>query len=222
MQVTLIHNTPLSVLKTAIRTCWDSHCKSDDMGDMDLKLIDRVCNEYRHQSVMEHIVYTFDIRDIPRFVLQELVRHRIASYSVKSTRYTLKELKNEEPFIGAECLDRAKKFIYLSDNPVISAVSTIQLETLRQTMSMSKVSNDTIKPLVPECYLTNLVMTINARSLLNLLSLRLGKQALKEIRDLSKLILDAIPNDHHILFKNILLLNEGAKDVEKDMGIITP
>jgi len=31
-------------------------------------------------------------------LLQELARHRIASLSVKSTRYTLKELKDCKPF----------------------------------------------------------------------------------------------------------------------------
>jgi len=31
-------------------------------------------------------------------VYKELARHRIASLSVKSTRYTLKELKSEQPF----------------------------------------------------------------------------------------------------------------------------
>lgn len=45
-----------------------------------------------HNSVLEHNVMTFIIKGTSRGVLQELVRHRIASYSVRSTRYTLDEL----------------------------------------------------------------------------------------------------------------------------------
>lgn len=45
-----------------------------------------------HNSVLEHNVMSFLIKGTSRGVLQELVRHRIASYSVRSTRYTLDEL----------------------------------------------------------------------------------------------------------------------------------
>lgn len=53
-------------------------------GEEDLKLIERLRND-GHHSVFEHIYYTFEIDGISRALLQELVRHRIASYSVKST-----------------------------------------------------------------------------------------------------------------------------------------
>ena len=45
-----------------------------------------------HHSVLEHNVMSFIIKGTSRGALQELVRHRIASYSVRSTRYTLDEL----------------------------------------------------------------------------------------------------------------------------------
>lgn len=99
MKVTLLHNTPLDVCAQAIRTCWQSFDKSDNGGEKDKALIDRVGNKYKHASTLENIVYTFYVQGISRAVLQELARHRMASLSVKSTRYTLKELKKEEPFI---------------------------------------------------------------------------------------------------------------------------
>ena len=98
MEVTLMHNTPLDICAYAIRTCWQSFDKSDEGGEKDKALIDRVGNKYKHSSTLEHLVYTFYIKGISRALLQELARHRVASLSVKSTRYTLKELKNTKPF----------------------------------------------------------------------------------------------------------------------------
>ncbi len=98
MKVTLLQNTSLTICASAIRTCWQSFDKSDNGGEKDRELIDRVGNKFKHASPLEHLVYTFYIQGISRALLQELSRHRIASLSVKSTRYTLKELKNEESF----------------------------------------------------------------------------------------------------------------------------
>lgn len=44
---------------------------------------------YHHGSVAEHVNLTFLIKGTSRGVLQELARHRIASYTVRSTRYTM-------------------------------------------------------------------------------------------------------------------------------------
>ena len=98
MQVELLHYTPLHVCSHAIRTCWNSHNKSDK-GKLDESLIYRVGNINKHKSVLEHLFYSFDIKGISRACLQELARHRMASLSVKSTRYTLKELNKEDSFL---------------------------------------------------------------------------------------------------------------------------
>ena len=104
MTVTLLHNSPLYIAAHGARTCWDSGDKSDTVnnicGDKDRELIDRVGNKFRHASILEHLVYTFYIEGVSRALLQELARHRIASYSVKSTRYTISELRKEDSFIS--------------------------------------------------------------------------------------------------------------------------
>ena len=50
MQVELLHYTPLHVCSHAIRTCWNSHSKSDK-GKLDENLIYRVGNINKHKSV---------------------------------------------------------------------------------------------------------------------------------------------------------------------------
>ena len=110
MKITLQHHTPLIFCANAIRTCWQSFDKSDEGGEKDRELIDRVGNKFKHASTLEHLVYNFYIQGISRALLQELARHRIASLSVKSTRYTLKELKNEEIFTCKEYRKRNETF----------------------------------------------------------------------------------------------------------------
>ncbi|WP_192866388.1 FAD-dependent thymidylate synthase, partial [Campylobacter jejuni] len=95
MQITLLFHTPLSVCSHATRTCWQSFEKGDCGGEKDKELIDRVGNKFKHASTLEHLNYTFYIQGISRACLQEVARHRHTSPSVKSTRYTLKELRNE-------------------------------------------------------------------------------------------------------------------------------
>jgi thymidylate synthase (FAD) len=200
MQITLIHHTPLEVCAHAIRTCWQSFDKSDEGGDKDKALIDRVGNKYKHASTLEHIVYTFYIQGISRALLQELARHRMASLSVKSTRYTLKELKNRPPF-KEDDFKEAEKFIVLTDNVMVDIASIKALNNL-QLVLKEGVSNDIAKFCLPESYKTELTWTINARSLQNFIELRSNKSALWEIRNMANALYENLPKEHQYLFKD--------------------
>ena len=198
MKVTLLQNTSLAVCASAIRTCWQSFDKSDNGGEKDRELIDRVGNKFKHASTLEHLVYTFYIQGISRALLQELARHRIASLSVKSTRYTLKELKNEESFT---CRDfkKAEKYLVMTDNQKVNEMSIKALENLRLLLKEG-ISNDKAKYSLPESYKTELTWTINARSLQNFLTLRSSKSALWEIQDLAHKLYENLPDEHRYLF----------------------
>ena len=200
MQITLIHHTPLEVCAHAIRTCWQSFDKSDEGGDKDKALIDRVGNKYKHASTLEHIVYTFYIQGVSRALLQELARHRMASLSVKSTRYTLKELKNRPPF-KEDDFKEAEKFIVLTDNVMVDIASIKALNNL-QSVLKEGVSNDIAKFCLPESYKTELTWTINARSLQNFIELRSNKSALWEIRNMANALYENLPKEHQYLFKD--------------------
>ena len=199
MNITLMHNTPLDVCAHAIRTCWQSFDKSDNGGEKDKALIDRVGNKYKHASTLEHLVYTFYIEGISRALLQELARHRIASLSVKSTRYTLKELKSSEPFVEDD-FNNAKQFLVLTGNNMVDIASIKALNNLQEILKKG-VSNDIAKFCLPESYKTELTWTINARSLQNFIELRSSKSALWEIREMSDKIYEALPSEHKYLFR---------------------
>lgn len=202
MKVTLKHYTPLEVCSMAIRTCWQSFDKSDNGGEKDLSLIDRVGNKNKHSSTLEHLYYNFYIQGISRACLQELARHRIASYSVKSSRYTLKEIKEEASFlpINDENLKRAEKYVVFTPHENVNIASIKALENLRELL-ITPIGNDLAKYAMPESYKTELHWSINARSLQNFLELRTNRAALWEIQKLAHSIYDAIPNEHKFIFE---------------------
>ena len=202
MQVTLLHHTPLLICANAIRTCWQSFDKSDNGGQKDRELIDRVGNKFKHASTLEHLNYNFYIKGISRALLQELARHRIASLSVKSTRYTLKELKADKPFLEND-RERAEKYLVFTNNDLVDQMSIKALENLRAVLE-SGVSNDKAKYCLPESYKSELTWSINARSLQNFILLRSDKAALWEIRNLANLIYQSLPNEHQYLFEEQL------------------
>lgn len=208
--VTLLHNTPLEIGIHAVRTCWESHEKGDDGGPKDRALIDKVGNQYKHSSTLEHLNYTFFIQHISRALLQELARHRIASLSVKSTRYTLKELEGELTFmIGNDKydMDRVSEYCVLTGNPTIDHFSANALENVRNLKAQG-IANDIAKFALPDAYKTKLTYTINARSLQNFLHLRTSPAAMWEIRILANNMYNALPEDHKYLFTHCMYKEE--------------
>lgn len=205
IDITLLHHTPLHICSNAIRTCWQSFDKGDCGGEKDIELIDRVGNKFKHASTLEHLTYNFYIKGISRACLQELARHRMASFSVKSSRYTLKELKDEPSFLPINEINtqRAEKFIVFTSSQRVNHASIHALENLRQILN-ENISNDIAKFAMPESYRTELSFSINARSLQNFLSLRSSKSALWEIRALALAIFESLPEEHKFIFKDCI------------------
>jgi len=103
--VTVLQQSPLLVGELAGRTAYDSFDNSEhevirnfsdnrvsELDSESSNLLDSLAWVHHHHSVLEHISLTYLIRGTSRSVLQELVRHRIASYTVRSTRYTMQKV----------------------------------------------------------------------------------------------------------------------------------
>ena len=202
MIVEVLHYTPLEVADIAICKCYGNEPHSD--LDKVKARINRVANVSKHASTVEHLTYSFDIDGISRACLQQLCRHRLSSYTIKSSRYTLQELKKEHSFTSLGCdFRRAENYLIMVDSFAVNTSSVKALEELRQLL-MSDIPNDIAKYCMPEAYKTSLVMTINARSLQNFLELRSSKHALWEIQLLAKAMYEAIPDEHKFLYDNIM------------------
>lgn len=150
---------------------------------------------------IEHTWYTFELTKFPRAVLQELSRHRDASPSVRSSRYTLKELKDEVQFNSImDDGERARKYIYFTGEKMTDRESLNSLESLRWLIYL-RTNNDIAKFAMPECYLTEEVLTIDAQSLSNFFALRCAGSALWAIRDLARSMYEELPIQHKELYK---------------------
>jgi len=228
--VKLIYASPLWLISNGIRYSRDNHNLSDSkilfrdnggiettIGTKDFNLIKKVGFKLKHQSVLEHSLLVFDI-ECSRAVLQELARHRHISLTVKSTRYTLKELKNEKPFsiflkndYTDESIDssvkRASKYIMLTYDKDIDNMSIKALENLRYLLNLNK-SNDIAKYALPESFKTKIQLSVNLRELVHILKLRINKDALWEFRQLSKEIINVLPED----YKELVLLEPTIKE----------
>ena len=217
MTVNLLNYTPLAYVAHGMRMSHNNHDKSDSngviVGPKDLALIDRVGNKLKHASTLEPLQYIFDIEGISRACLQEVVRHRVGSFTVESTRYTLHRLRSEQPFTEytdfndqeylQDGYERACKYLVMTENEHVNRYSILALDNLRDLL-VAGISNDLAKYALSEAYKVRLQYTVNARSLQNFLALRSAKDALWEIRLLAAAIYQSLPHDHKFLFTDYM------------------
>jgi len=213
MKIKLMHNTPLEVADIAISKCYGKEPYAD--LEKQQSRINRVANVSKHSSTIEHLEYSFDIDGVSRALLQELARHRLFSFTVRSSRYTLKELKNEPHFINCSSIsdtldevewhedgyNRACNYLVMTGIDAVDIASIQALDNLAELVQ-SGLPNDMTKYCMPENYKTSLVLTGNARALQNFFSLRTDSHALWEIQNLAKAMYDVIPQDHTFLFES--------------------
>lgn len=173
----------------------------ENIGDIEKqkRLITRLVKD-GHTSVLEHIVYTFEITDISRALLQELSRHRIASPTVQSTRWALKKFPLDKENLSN--LIKVPEELYPEDREKYLSLVYGVLK-FREYLS-KKYTNDVAKYLTPECIYTKEILSINARSLINLFKLRTAPRALKEFKILALKIFTAIPESHKFIFLDSL------------------
>lgn len=190
MVVILLNATPLSVVDKAIGKCWDKQ----SCGEINTKRMHRVGNQHKHSSTLEHVSYNFDIDGISRACLQELARHRMSSFSVKSSRYTLEELKNANDYTD---------LFVSTGQPFVDESIAEQLHKVQVALK-NRVPNDIAKYMLPEAYKTSLIWSVNMRSLQNFLELRTNPRALWEIRELAYKIYEQLPEDNKFMFKEFV------------------
>lgn len=211
MNINILDRSSRYVAVKAIRKCYQSQEKSDSLWDRDTFVLGEndaarigsvIDND--HTSTLEHVCYTFEIDGISRTVLQEFARHRIASLSVESSRYCLKRL-----LCGGQIENVEDSLVFTG----VEAVDKCILENMNNVLKMLRenpdITNDYAKYPMPEAFKTNLIWTINIRSLRNFLRLRTSKRALWEIRKLAHAVYAALPETHHIFFKDIMEANNG-------------
>ena len=186
MKVKLLAHTPNPDLLAglAARVCWSKEAASEIVLDEE-KLTGTLKKaiERGHTSVMEHVTFTFSIEGISRACSHQLVRHRMASYSQQSQRYVSLD---EPEYVTPPKIngDPAAKELY--DKRMTEAWRGYR------DLLEAGVREEDARFVLPNSAKTNIVVTMNARSLLSFFKLRCCLHAQWEIRGLASEMLLAV------------------------------
>lgn len=218
MKVELISHTPEpeKLAATAAKLCYSS----SDIGTLRDGLTEDKIDSFidmivsiGHESVLEHVSFTFGIEGISRACSHQLVRHRIASYSQKSQRYVnengfefitppeieaLPEAKEEFDRIMDEITESYERIADLLTDKHKADLMSQGLDEKQAASKARKLANEDARFLLPNACETKIVVTMNVRSLFNFFRHRCCRRAQWEIRavanEMLRLCLEAAPH----------------------------
>ncbi|MEJ5228473.1 MAG: FAD-dependent thymidylate synthase [Pseudothermotoga sp.] len=161
---------------SAVRAARISHGREPIDEERDRRLLEHLMKS-GHESPFEHIVFTFHVK-CPIFVARQWMRHRIASYNELSGRYT--EL-SDEFYIP----DPEKRGNMNSNNrntqQIFQEAYEASYEHYKKLLEMG-FQRELARLVLPLATYTQFLWTINARSLMNFLSLRADSHAQWEMQ----------------------------------------
>lgn len=181
MSVVLLRHTPEPdrVVALAARLCYSARTVSEldrDLTESEVDALVGLLLRQGHTSPLEHASFTFGI-EASRACLNQLVRHRIASYSQQSQRYVRSDaLACVVP--PAVARDAGARVVM---DQAVEQARRAYAELLRLG-----IPKEDARYVLPGGTLSRLVATFNARSLHNLFTLRCCERAQWEIRDVAR------------------------------------
>lgn len=214
MKVTILEHTPNpeQLVATAAKLCYSSSdiegLREKQSPEKVKAFIDRLSN-MGHQSPLEHITFTFAIEGISRAVLAQITRHRIASYSVKSQRYVT---ENEPCYITPIEIEKNEEANQLYQSMMGCIWSTyryisefLKESYIKQGMNpkdAQKKAIENARYILPNACETKMIVTMNARSLLNYFSERCCNRCQDEHRALADEMLRQVKEICPTIFAN--------------------
>lgn len=175
-------------IEIAGRVCY----QSEPQGDPE-KFI-RMIIKRGHESVLEHGSLTFKLRT-NRAIANEIVRHRLASYSQESTRYVKYDDIEFIPWVDP----RGLKINHLYE---LEDLYT-DLEFLYKKLIEDNFKPEDARDILPNATATTLVITMNFRELRHFLKLRLDKAAHPQIRELAGMMLEILKEKYPVFVEDI-------------------
>lgn len=174
MNVRLIRYT---VDPEAVAGCGAAICTNTDDWESALK----VALKCGHESVMEHVSFTFEISEVSRVLLAQLTRHRIASFSVQSQRYV--SYRDGFDYVIPPAVEE------LGEESV--AEYEAQMAQMHEWYcgwcdKLGDKKREDARYVLPNAAHTKLLMTMNARELKHFFSLRMCNRAQWEIRQMAE------------------------------------
>lgn len=144
-----------------------------------------------HESVLEHVSLTFKIV-CDRAIMAELTRHRLASFTVESTRYVkYNELTVIKPFSTPDGSD----FTFWH---MMREVEKNYLFLIEEG-----VKPELARAVLPQCTATTLYMTANLREWRHVLKLRTDKAAHPQMRQVAGQIFEILREKLPVIMEDI-------------------
>lgn len=211
---------PESIVAAAAKLCYSKSGVEDIKSNLTPEKTAEFVNmlaEIGHESPIEHVSFTFGIEGVSRSLLAQITRHRIASYSVRSQRYVREG--NFEYIIPPEIdqLPEAKELFIQAmnqDQETYDKLSEILFKKHYQALiNQGKSANvakreaekkaiEDARFVLPNACETKIVMTMNARSLLNFFHHRCCNRAQWEIKALADEMLNLVYHTAPNLFSS--------------------
>lgn len=206
MNVALIEHTPQpeKIVASAAKLCYsDSGCENimDGLTEEKTRSFVEMLAEMGHESPIEHVCFTFAIEGVSRSLLAQITRHRHASFSVQSQRYVKKNnfvyitppAVSEDSEINElyqKAMDNSyRSYIRISDELAEKYFNQLTTNGMSEKEAKSKAEKKAIEDarfVLPNACETKMVVTMNARSLINFFKLRCCSRAQWEIRNLAE------------------------------------
>ncbi|MBR3874677.1 MAG: FAD-dependent thymidylate synthase [Clostridia bacterium] len=136
-----------------------------------------------HESVLEHVSFTFLIEGVSRVLLAQLTRHRIASFSVQSQRY-VSYADGFGYIIPPAIRDLGPGAVAEYEAQMAQMQSWYELWQQKLGAAGEK-SNEDARFVLPNACETRILMTMNARELRHFFALRMCSRAQWEIRQMA-------------------------------------
>ena len=211
---------PEHTIACAAKLCYSSSKVSElneNLTDEQASSFVDMLSQIGHESPIEHASFTFGIEGVSRALLAQITRHRMASFSVKSQRYVREgSFEYITPPEIAEIPEALKVFeeIMAEDQKRYDRLSEILKEKHKNTFIAEGKDDKTAERLaekkaiedarfvLPNACETQMVMTMNARSLMNFFKIRCCKRAQWEIQDVANQMLALVSAVAPNLFKN--------------------
>ncbi|MCR1972760.1 FAD-dependent thymidylate synthase [Clostridium sporogenes] len=213
MKVKLLEYTPNAekLIASAAKLCYSSSGIEDLQNNLDKEKVDKFLNmlmSYGHESPIEHVSFTFGIEGVSRSLTHQLVRHRIGSYSQQSQRYV--RLEQFEYVIppSVEKDEEAKK-IYIetmkncqkSYDNIANILKEKYINDGVRAVDAEKKAIEDARYVFPNACTSKIIVTMNARSLMNFFRHRCCNRAQWEIRELAEIMLFEVKEVAPTLFK---------------------
>ena len=187
--------------------------KSDIMDDAAIGLINFLVRE-RHGTPFEHNSFRFHIK-CPIFVAREWFRHRIGSFNEFSARYSevpddffsplVEDVRSQTGKPGAYTFERMNTDDAEATIGIINKANDAAYSAYKDLLYMG-VAKELARAVLPVSMYTQFYWTVNARALMNFLSLRNSETAQLDIRryaqDVERIFKDQMPVTYDAWVKN--------------------